>query len=58
MTVRLWLFVAGVLVLAAAGFCSPVWWTGFVPVGAGLIWLAYNLEVSPDGADAQNPPSR
>jgi len=54
---RLALFAAGTVLLAVAGFCSPVWWAGFVPIGAALIWLSYNLEVEPDGAtDTTQPP--
>lgn len=37
------LFGAGVAAGATAGFCSPWWWTGFVPIAAGCVWAAYDL---------------
>lgn len=57
MDLRVALFAAGALLLAIAGFCSPWWWTGFAPIGAGLIWLSYDIEVEPDGATDTPKPS-
>lgn len=33
----------GVLSAAAAGFCSPCWYLGFLAIAAGLLWLSYDL---------------
>lgn len=39
----------GVVVASLAGFFSPWWFLGFVPLSAGLIWAAYDLvEVASD----------
>lgn len=49
-------YAAGVAALAALGFLSPFWPLGFLPIGAGLIWAAYDLvEVATDD-DASPPP--
>ena len=37
------LYALGVLSFAAVGFLSPLWFLGFLPLGAGLIWAAYDL---------------
>jgi hypothetical protein len=50
---RLALFAAGVVLLALVGFLSPAWYLGFLPLGAGFIWAAYDLEEVADGV----PPS-
>lgn len=50
---RLALYALGLFSLALAGFFSPAWYLGFLPLGAGLIWAAYDLEEVPDGV----PPS-
>ncbi len=48
------LYALGVLAGSAAGFASPLWFLGFVPLAIGLIWAAYDLvEVS----DAESPPA-
>ena len=39
-----WLFYGlGVIAASLAGFLSPIWALGFVPLSAGLIWAAYDL---------------
>jgi hypothetical protein len=38
------LFALGVLVGSLAGFLSPWWFLGFLPLSAGLIWAAYGLD--------------
>lgn len=48
------LYALGVLAGSAAGFCSPFWFLGFLPLALGLVWAAYDLvEVS----DAESPPT-
>lgn len=49
--VRLAVFLiwAGVACAAAAGFLSPFWFLGFLPVSVGLIWSALNLVEVTDG---------
>lgn len=37
------LYTVGVLCAAITGFCSPVWYLGFVPLSVGAIWAAYDL---------------
>lgn len=39
------LYAAGVCALALAGFFSPFWFLGFVPVGVGLVWAAYDFDL-------------
>lgn len=52
----IWLFYgAGVLTAAAAGFFSPLWYLGFVPLAAGLIWAAYDLVEVADGKPPATP---
>lgn len=57
---RLWFtYALGVAAGAAAGFLSPFWYLGFVPVSAGLLYAFYDLvdvEV-PDG-DVPSDPQR
>lgn len=36
-------YALGVLAVALAGFFSPLWFLGFLPLGTGLIWAAYDL---------------
>jgi len=39
-----WLVYAlGVVAGSLVGFLSPLWYLGFVPLSAGLIWAAYDL---------------
>ena len=46
------LYALGVLAASAAGFLSPFWFLGFLPLAAGLVWAAYDLvEVT----DAESP---
>lgn len=33
----------GVIAGSLVGFLSPLWYLGFIPVSAGLIWAAYDL---------------
>lgn len=48
------LYALGVSLAAAAGFFSPLWFLGFLPLAAGLVWAAYDLvEVT----DAEPPPA-
>lgn len=37
------LYLFGVTLLTLAGFFSPFWYLGFVPLGAGAVWAAYDL---------------
>ncbi len=54
---KVWvLYLLGVGLGAAAGFFSPVWYLGFLPLAAGLIWAAYDLIEVTDGESA--PESR
>jgi len=53
---RVWLtYAAGVASGSAAGFCSPLWFLGFVPLSAGLIWAAYDLVEVPNGEPSSTP---
>jgi hypothetical protein len=33
----------GVIAGSLVGFLSPLWYLGFIPLSAGLIWAAYDL---------------
>lgn len=48
-------YAAGVASGSAAGFCSPLWFLGFIPLSAGLVWAAYDL-VEVDGAKPSSAP--
>jgi hypothetical protein len=48
-------YAAGVVAGSAAGFCSPFWFLGFVPLSAGLVWAAYDL-VEADGDKPSSAP--
>ena len=37
------IFTLGVACASLVGFLSPLWWLGFAPLSAGLIWAAYDL---------------
>lgn len=37
------LYAVGVTLAATGGFVSPFRWTGFIVLGAGAIWAAYDL---------------
>lgn len=54
--IRIWLtYAAGVMAAAAAGFFSPLWYLGFVPLAAGLVWAAYDLVEVPNGEPSSAP---
>jgi hypothetical protein len=39
-----WLFYGlGIIAASLPGFLSPLWFLGFIPLSAGLIWAAYDL---------------
>ncbi len=42
------IYSAGVGCAAVVGFCSPVWYLGFGPLSAGLIWASYDLVDVPE----------
>lgn len=53
---RVWAaYAAGVASASAAGFCSPLWFLGFIPLSAGLIWAAYDLVEVPNGEPSSTP---
>lgn len=53
---RVWAtYAAGVMAGSAAGFFSPLWFLGFVPLAAGLVWAAYDLVEVPDGEPSSAP---
>jgi hypothetical protein len=53
------LYSLGVACAAAAGFCSPFWQTGFLPLAAGLVWAAYDLtDVEDAGAKPPTAPRK
>lgn len=53
---RAWLaYATGVGSVSATGFCSPLWFLGFLPLGAGLIWAAYDLVEVTDGEPSSAP---
>jgi hypothetical protein len=55
----LWIltYTSGVAAGSAAGFCSPLWYLGFLPLSAGLLYAAYDL-VEVTDADAPPAPQR
>ena len=54
------LYTAGVAAGAAAGFCSPFRYLGFVPICVGAVWAAYDLVQvgDADGDTATTAPRR
>lgn len=53
-----WIYAAyasGVAAGSAAGFCSPAWYLGFVPLSIGLVWAAYDLIGVTDDQPASKP---
>lgn len=53
---RIWFtYALGVASGSAAGFCSPLWYLGFVPLSAGLVWAAYDLVEADDGDSSSAP---
>ena len=51
-------YAAGVACGAAAGFCSPLYFLGFVPLSIGLVWAAYDLVEVPDGESSPTAQQR
>jgi hypothetical protein len=51
------LYALGVSAGSAAGFCSPLWYLGFAPLAAGLVWAAYDL-VEVTDAEPPTAPQR
>jgi hypothetical protein len=51
------LYALGVLAASLVGFLSPLWFLGFLPLAAGLIWAAYDLVEVP-GAESPTKPQR
>lgn len=50
-------YAVGVICLAIAGFFSPWWWLGFVPLGVGLIWASYDvIDVEVDDGNSPRTP--
>lgn len=41
-------YALGVIFASLVGFFSPLWYLGFLPLAAGLIWAAYDLVEVPD----------
>jgi hypothetical protein len=48
-------FALGVVALALTGFFSPFWFLGFIPIGVGLVWAAYDLVEVTDGEPSSTP---
>lgn len=48
-------YTLGVALVAVCLFLSPLWWLGFLPLGVGLVWAAYDLI---DAEDVNGNPSR
>lgn len=44
-------YVTGVASASLAGFFSPSWYLGFLPLAAGLIFAAYDLAEEDTGGD-------
>ena len=58
MTAARLLYAIGVACAALAGFFSPIWYLGFIPLACGAIWAAYDLvDVKESDGKPQNPPS-
>ena len=49
------LYAFGVLSLALVGFFSPFWFLGFLPLGGGLVWAAYDLVEVADAEPSSTP---
>lgn len=52
-----YLYALGVCCGALTGFLSPLWFLGFVPLSAGLVWAAYDL-VEVASAEPPSAPPR
>lgn len=51
-------YALGLTLLSLVGFFSPWWWTGFAPLGIGLIWAYYDVidvEDEPNGDTPSTP---
>ena len=55
MRLALALYALGVIAGSLAGFFSPCWHLGFIPLSAGLLWAAYDLVEVPD-VESPTPP--
>lgn len=55
MTLVRTLYAMGVANASLAGFYSPLWYLGFLPLAAGLVWAAYDLVEVPDGEPSPAP---
>jgi hypothetical protein len=49
------LYALGVLAGSLAGFFSPLWFLGFLPLSAGLAWAAYDLVEVTNGEPSSAP---
>lgn len=49
------LYTLGVSAGSAAGFFSPLWYLGFLPLCAGLLWAAYDLAEVTNGEPSSAP---
>ena len=49
------LYALGILAGSSAGFFSPLWFLGFVPLSLGLVWAAYDLVEVTDGEPSSAP---
>lgn len=48
-------YALGVVCGSLVGFLSPLWWLGFAPLSAGLIWAAYDLVEVASGEPPATP---
>lgn len=48
-------FALGLLALSLVGFLSPLWYLGFAPLGAGLLWASYDLVEVPVAEPSPTP---
>ena len=54
-----WLaYAIGVIAGSLVGFLSPLWFLGFAPLSAGLIWAAYDLVEVPRAESSTDPRQR
>lgn len=53
-------FGLGVVCLSLVGFLCPWWFLGFAPLGAGLVWAAYDIDLDAEdaGGDVAAAPRR
>lgn len=50
------IFILGAGILSLAGFFSPLWYLGFLPIGACLLWAAYDFDLV-EVSDGESPPA-